>query len=151
MHGEIMIFAVRTTAGQEKNVAEMLASKAERENLEVYSILATENLKGYILVEAENRGVVEELVRGAFKVKGIVPGTTSIDELEHLLTPRKIVEDIEKGDLVELIAGPFKGERARVIRVDKHKEEITIELEQAAVPIPITVNVEHVKIISKNK
>ena len=142
MHGEIMIFAVRTTAGQEKNVAEMLASKAERENLEVYSILATENLKGYILVEAENRGVVEELVRGAFKVKGIVPGTTSIDELEHLLTPRKIVEDIEKGDLVELIAGPFKGERARVIRVDKHKEEITIELEQAAVPIPITVNVE---------
>ncbi|EHP84391.1 transcription elongation factor Spt5 [Methanotorris formicicus] len=146
-----MIFAVRTTAGQEKNVAEMLASKVEREKLDVYSILATENLKGYILVEAENRGVVEELVRGAFKVKGIVPGTTSVDELEHLLTPRKLVEDIEKGDLVELVAGLFKGERARVIRVDKNKEEITIELEQAAVPIPITVHVEHVKIVSKNK
>ena len=45
--------------------------------------------------------------------------------------------------------GPFKGERARVTRVDKHKEEITLELIDAAVPIPITVGVEQVKIVSK--
>jgi transcriptional antiterminator NusG len=146
-----MIFAVRTTTGQERNVAEFLASKAEKERIEIYSILATEDLKGYILVEASNKGAVEDLVRKTFKVKGIVPGETSIDELEHLLAPTKIIESIDKGDVVELVAGPFKGERARVTRVDKHKEEITLELMDAAVPIPITVGIEQVKIVSKNQ
>jgi len=144
-----MIFAVRTTTGQEKNVAESLASRAEKENLEVFSILATEDLKGYILIEAANKGALDDLVRKSFKVKGIVPGETSVSELDHLLTPTKIIEHIDKGDIVELVGGPFKGERARVTRVDKHKEEITLELIDAAVPIPITVGIEQVKIISK--
>ncbi|GBF36489.1 MAG TPA: transcription elongation factor Spt5 [Methanothermococcus okinawensis] len=145
-----MIYAVRTIAGQEKNVAEFLASKAEKEKIDIYSILATEDLKGYVLVEAPNRGAVEDLVRKTFKVRGIVPGETSVEELEHLLSPHKIIENIEKGDIVELIAGPFKGERGRVIRVDKHKEEVTLELIDAAVPIPVTVGVEQVKIVSKS-
>ncbi|AXI25399.1 transcription elongation factor Spt5 [Methanofervidicoccus sp. A16] len=145
-----MIYAVRTIAGQEKNVAEFLASKAEKEKIDIYSILATEDLKGYVLVEAPNRGAVEELVRRTFKVRGIVPGETSVEELEHLLSPHKIIENIEKGDIVELIAGPFKGERGRVIRVDKNKEEVTLELIDAAVPIPVTVGVEQVKIVSKS-
>ncbi|ABR54651.1 NusG antitermination factor [Methanococcus vannielii SB] len=146
-----MIFAVRTTNGQEKNVAEALATKAEKENLEVFSILATEDLKGYILVEAANKGALDELVRKSFKVKGIVPGETTVNELDHLLTPTKIIENIDKGDVVELVGGPFKGERARVTRVDKNKEEITLELIDAAVPIPITVGVEQVKIVAKQK
>ena len=145
-----MIYAVRTIAGQEKNVAEFLASKAEKEKIDIYSILATEDLKGYVLVEAPNRGAVEELVRRTFKVRGIVPGETSVEELEHLLSPHKIIENIEKGDIVELIAGPFKGERGRVIMVDKHKEEVTLELIDGAVPIPVTVGVEQVKIVSKS-
>ena len=145
-----MIYAVRTITGQEKNVAEFLASKAEKEKIDIYSILATEDLKGYVLVEAPNRGAVEDLVRRSFKVKGIVPGEASVEELEHLLSPHKIIENIEKGDIVELIAGPFKGERGRVIRVDKHKEEVTLELIDAAVPIPVTVGVEQVKIVSKS-
>ncbi|HID47735.1 MAG TPA: transcription elongation factor Spt5, partial [Methanococcaceae archaeon] len=119
-----MIYAVRTIAGQEKNVAEFLASKAEKEKIDVYSILATEDLKGYVLVEAPNRGIVEELVRRTYKVKGIVPGEASVEELDHILSPHKIIDNIEKGDIVELIAGPFKGERGRVIRVDKNKEEV---------------------------
>ncbi|MBP2172786.1 transcription elongation factor Spt5 [Methanococcus voltae] len=145
-----MIFAVRTTTGQEQNVAEALASRAEKENLEVFSILATEDLKGYILVEATNKGAIEELVRQNFKVKGIVPGESSVKELEHLLTPTKIIESIDKGDVVELVGGPFKGEKARVTRVDKNKEEITLELMEAAVAIPITVGIEQVKIIAKD-
>jgi len=145
-----MIYAVRTITGQEKNVAEFLASKAEKEKIDIYSILATEDLKGYVLVEAPNRGAVEDLVRRSFKVKGIVPGEASVEELEHLLSPHKIIENIEKGDTVELIAGPFKGERGRVIRVDKNKEEVTLELIDAAVPIPVTVGAEQVKIVSKS-
>ncbi|WP_456373257.1 transcription elongation factor Spt5 [Methanocaldococcus sp.] len=146
-----MIFAVRTMVGQEKNIAELMASRAEKEQLNVYSILATESLKGYVLVEAETKGDVEELIKRMPRVRGIVPGTISIEEIEPLLTPKKIIENIEKGDVVEIIAGPFKGERAKVIRVDKNKEEVTLELENAMVPIPITLSVEGVKIVSKHK
>jgi len=87
-----MIYAVRTIAGQEKNVAEFLASKAEKEKIEIYSILATEDLKGYVLVEAPNRGAVEELVRRTYKVRGIVPGETTVEELEHLLSCVEIAD-----------------------------------------------------------
>ncbi|ACX72785.1 MAG: transcription elongation factor Spt5 [Methanococci archaeon] len=146
-----MIFAVRTMVGQEKNIAGLMASRAEKEQLDVHSILASESLKGYVLVEAETKGDVEELIKGMPRIRGIVPGTISIEEIEPLLTPKKIIENIEKGDVVEIIAGPFKGERAKVIRVDKHKEEVTLELENAAVPIPITLPVEGVKIVSKHK
>ncbi|WP_456416650.1 transcription elongation factor Spt5 [Methanocaldococcus sp.] len=146
-----MIFAVRTMVGQEKNIAELMASRSEKEQLNVYSILATESLKGYVLVEAETKGDVEELIKRMPRVRGIVPGTISIEEIEPLLTPKKIIENIEKGDVVEIIAGPFKGERAKVIRVDKNKEEVTLELENAMVPIPITLSVEGVKIVSKHK
>ena len=146
-----MIFAVRTMVGQEKNIAGLMASRVEKEHLDVYSILASESLKGYVLVEAETKGDVEELIKGMPRVRGVVPGTISIEEIEPLLTPKKIIENIEKGDVVEIIAGPFKGERAKVIRVDKNKEEITLELENAAVPIPITLSVEGVKIVSKHK
>ncbi|CAB3287779.1 Transcription elongation factor Spt5 [Methanocaldococcus lauensis] len=146
-----MIFAVRTMVGQEKNIAELMASRAEKEQLNVYSILATESLKGYVLVEAETKGDVEELIKRMPRVRGIVPGTIAIEEIEPLLTPKKIIENIEKGDVVEIIAGPFKGERAKVIRVDKNKEEVTLELENAMVPIPITLSVEGVKIVSKHK
>ncbi|ENN96346.1 transcription antitermination protein NusG [Methanocaldococcus villosus KIN24-T80] len=146
-----MIFAVRTMVGQEKNIAELMYGRVEKENLDVYSILASEALKGYVLVEAESEGVVKELIKGMPRVKGLVKGTINIEEIEQLLTPKKIIENIEKGDVVEIIAGPFKGERAKVIKVDKNKEEITLELENATVPIPITLPVESVKIISKQK
>ncbi|WP_423793142.1 transcription elongation factor Spt5 [Methanocaldococcus indicus] len=146
-----MIFAIRTISGQEKNIANLLAKKAEKEQLNVYAILATENLKGYLLVEAENEDEVKELIKGMPRVRGMVKGVITIEEVEPLLTPKRIIESLEKGDLVEIIAGPFKGERAKVIRVDKNKEEVTLELENAAVPIPITVPVENVKIIKKKE
>ncbi|WP_456472380.1 transcription elongation factor Spt5 [Methanocaldococcus sp.] len=146
-----MIFAVRTTAGQEKNVAILLSGKAQKEELDISSILASEKLKGYILVEADSEEEVKYLIKGMPRVKGLVKGTVSLDELDPILIPKKIIENIEKGDVVEIVAGPFKGERAKVIRVDKNKEEVTVELENATVPIPITLPVDSIRVISRNK
>ncbi len=146
-----MIYAVKTMSGQEKNLAQILANKAEKEDLNIYSILATETLKGYLIIEAESESDVKELIKGIPRIRKVLPGVISIDELEQILSPRKIIDDLEKGYIVEIIAGPFKGERAKIIRVDKNKEEVTVELENAAVPIPITLPVESVKVISKKK
>ena len=52
---------------------------------------------------------------------------------------------------MELISGPFKGEKARVQQIDQTKEEITVELIEAMVPIPVTVKGDSVRVIEKEK
>jgi transcriptional antiterminator NusG len=56
-----------------------------------------------------------------------------------------------EGDVIELIAGPFKGEKARVQKIDESKEEITVELFEAMVPIPVTVRGDHVRVLEKDR
>jgi len=46
---------------------------------------------------------------------------------------------------VEVIGGAFKGEEAKVNRVDDTNREVTIELLDAAVPIPTTVDIDMVR------
>ena len=48
-----------------------------------------------------------------------------------------------------MISGPFKREQAKVIRIDKTKEEVVVELLEAAVSIPITVKMDSVKVIRR--
>jgi transcriptional antiterminator NusG len=61
------------------------------------------------------------------------------------------VSGIVEGDIVELIAGPFKGEKARVQQIDENKEEITVELFEAMVPIPVTIRGDHVRVLEKER
>jgi transcriptional antiterminator NusG len=161
-----MIYVVKVTANQERVVAEMIGREAvarRKEDMqygkEVYSILYTTGLKGYILVEANSPGTVDDLARGMSKTKGLLlkkkgdissAGTISIEELEKTLVPTPVVLEVNKGDLIELIAGPFKGEKARVAKIDKDKNEVTVELIEAAVPIPVIVRGEDIKILKKD-
>ena len=69
----------------------------------------------------------------------VIKGETTLAEVGHFLIPKPVVAGIDEGTIVELIAGPFKGEKAVVKRVDSAKEEITVELYESIVPIPITV------------
>jgi transcriptional antiterminator NusG len=159
------IYTVKATAGQERVVAELIYREVvnrrediEREGGEVYAIIYTTGLKGYILVEANSPGVVEDLARNVPKTRGLLlkekgnldsAGIIPIRDLESTLMPRPIVENVSRGDLIELIAGPFKGEKARVARIDEDKNEITVELIEAAVPIPVIVSGDDIKIIRK--
>ena len=52
---------------------------------------------------------------------------------------------------MELVNGPFKGEKARVQNIDEGKEEITVELIEAMVPIPVTVKGDSVRVIDKER
>lgn len=160
-----MIYAVRATAGQEKVVAELLYKAAvskidaiRNDGGDVYSILYTTGLKGYVLVEADSPGTVEDLARGVPKTRGLLlkekgniesAGIISLQEMEETLMPTPIVTTVSKSDLVELVQGPFKGERARIVRIDKDKNEITVELIEAAVPIPVVVKGDDIKLLKK--
>jgi transcriptional antiterminator NusG len=145
------IMAVKTSIGYEKVVADSIASRVKPKNIGISAILSPATLRGYVLVEAMNTDALKDLVKGVRKTRGIVQGETTLNEIDHFLTPKPIVSGIIEGDIVELIAGPFKGEKARVHKIDTNKEEITVELFEAMVPIPITVKGDHVRVIEKER
>jgi len=66
-----------------------------------------------------------------------------------MLEQVKVEMNIQKNDIVEIISGPFKREQAKITRIDKQKEEVVVELLEAAVPIPITVKMDAVKVIRR--
>jgi transcriptional antiterminator NusG len=145
------IFAVKTTANQERSVANMIAMVTRKELLDIRSVLVPEELKGYVLVESPMQEIVEQAITNIPHAKAVVRGASSITEVQHFLAPKPTVTGISEGDIVELTAGPFKGEKARVKRIDEAKEEITVELSEAMVPIPVTVRGDIVRVLSKEE
>ena len=146
-----MIFTIRTTVSQESLVADILSNKIRKEDLNIYSISVIPGLKGYIMIEADNEMTVRRGITNTSHVKGrgIVGGEVKIDELGTLLESKPLMKSIKAGQKVELIAGPFKGEKAKVIRVNDTKEEVTVELMEAAVKIPVTISAEHIRVIKE--
>ncbi len=145
------MLAVKTSIGHEKTVADSIASRAKPKPVGVFAILSPATIRGYVFVEAMNTDSLRDLVKGVRRTRGIVKGETSFAEIEHFLTPKPIVSGIVEGDIVELIAGPFKGEKARVQQIDENKEEITVELFEAMVPIPVTIRGDHVRVLEKER
>ncbi len=146
-----MIYTVRTTVGQESMVVDILAAKTQKEGLEIYSMAVMPGLKGYILIEADNENTVQRGIAGISLVKsrGVVSGQVKIEELGAILSNKPLMENIKPDQKVELISGPFKGEKARVIRVNDTKEEVTVELLEATVKIPVTIKAEHIRVIKE--
>ncbi|MAG50447.1 transcription elongation factor Spt5 [archaeon] len=143
------IFALRTTANREDQVMDFLDSNVKKKNLDIYSIVRPHGMRGYIFIEAEKREDAEEAYHGIPYARGILPNTIDYKEIEHMIEQVKIQVNIQKSDIVEIISGPFKREKAKVTRVDKTKSEVVVELLEAAVPIPITVKLDSVKVIRR--
>jgi len=145
-----MIYTIRVTSGQEKIIAEILMKKARAEKLDVYSIVHVDNVKGYLFVEANDENTLVKLIQKVKHIKGFLKSTVSITEIEKLVKAEKLPTlIIEPGDTVEMSSGPFKGERAKVLKIDEAKDEITVELIEVAVPIPVTVKSKMVKLFQK--
>ncbi|WP_099209916.1 transcription elongation factor Spt5 [Thermococcus henrietii] len=145
------IFTVSVTVGQETTTANLIYSKAKTYNIPIQAILAPSKVKGYIFIEASSKSVVNEAISGIRHAKRVLPGEIPFHEIEHFLEEKPAVSGFEPGDIVELIAGPFKGEKAKVVRVDESKDEIVVELIGSIVPIPVTVRGEYVRLISKRQ
>ncbi len=145
------IFAIRTTAGQEKNVANLIANRIEANNLPIKAILVPEVLKGYIFIEAEGPHFVEEAISGIKHIRSRVKGVVPFSEVEKYVVIKPVIEELDVNDIVEIVGGPFKGMRARITRVERAKEEVTIELLEASFTLPITVHADYVKLIEKSR
>jgi transcriptional antiterminator NusG len=145
-----VLFVYRVTAGQEKVVLDMLKKKVRKENLPIYAIAHFEDLRGYLVVEAEDEVAVRSAGLKIPHIKGVLDKTMDPSELDKLVQLEKPAAlSVNKGDIVELISGPFKGEKARVIKIDVNKEEITVELTEVAVPIPVTIRANTIRIYQR--
>ena len=142
------MYAVKTTASQERTVADMIINREEEE---IHAALAPDSLTSYVMVEAEGHAALERVLGEIPHARNLVPGESSITEVEHFLSPKPDVEGIAEGDIVELIAGPFKGEKARVQRIDEGKDEVTVELYEATVPIPVTVRGDQIRVLDSDE
>ncbi len=143
------IFVLRTTANREDQVMDFLVSNVEKKKLEIYALVRPHGLRGYIIVEAKSRQDAEQACQGITYSKGIIPKPLDYSEIEHMLEQAKAEFNIQKEDIVEIISGPFKREKAKVKKIDKTKEEVVVELLEATVPIPITVKLDSVKVIRR--
>jgi len=167
----IKIVAMKTMMNQERKAAELIGSRVNPERLKILSIIQPIKIRGYIFLEVEDidydkkgnligidangnpvgRMFIElkKMIEGVRFIRGIVEKETDFSEIEPFLQPKPVVTGIEVGDIVELISGPFKNEKGRVKHIDTSKEEITVELLESIVPIPVKVRGDTVRVLQK--
>jgi len=145
-----MIFIIKVTTNKEEKALEMVADRVSKKEISVFSISRPHGLRGYILLEAENRDSAEEAVFNLPYVKGIVGKTISYEEIKNMIEPSVEAISIQEGDIVEIISEPFKKEKAKVTRVDKQKEEVVVSLLGAVVPLPVTIKLDNVRVVRRD-
>ncbi|MBS3076181.1 transcription elongation factor Spt5 [Candidatus Pacearchaeota archaeon] len=146
-----MIFIIKVITNKEERAVDMISERAQKKGINIFSVSRPHGLRGYILLEAEDRDSAEEAVFNLPYIKGIIGKTIAYEEVKNMLEPSVAAISIKEGDIVELIAEPFKKEKAKVVRIDKQKEEVVVSLLGAVVPLPVTVKIDNVKVIRRDE
>ncbi|MBS3072951.1 transcription elongation factor Spt5 [Candidatus Pacearchaeota archaeon] len=144
-----MIFVVKVTTNKEERALDVIASTILRKGLNVYAIAKPKGLRGYVILESEDRESAEEACFGLPYVKGIIGKTISYEEVKNMVEHNVETVSIEQDDIVEILTEPFKKEKAKVLRIDKQKKEVVVSLLGAVVQIPVTIKIENVKVIRR--
>ena len=146
-----MIFIIKVTTNKEERAVDMIADRIEKKELNVFSVSRPHGLRGYILLEAEDRDSAEEAVFNLPYVKGIIGKTIGYEEVKNMVEPSASTISIKEGDIVEIISDSFKNEKAKVLRIDKQKEEVVVSLLGAVVPLPVTLKIDNVRVIRREE
>jgi len=144
-----MIFIIKVTTNKEERALDMISERIEKKSLNIFSVSRPHGLRGYILLESEDRDSAEEAVFNLPYVKGIVGKTIEYEEIKNMVEPSATTVSIKEGDIVEIISEPFKKEKAKVLRIDSQKEEVVVGLLGAVVPLPVTVKLDNIKVIRR--
>ena len=146
-----MIFIIKVTTNKEDKAVEMISERAQKKGLNTYAVLRPHGLRGYILIESEDRESAEESVFNLPYVKGIVGKTLEYEEIKNMVEPSVEHIDIKEGDIVEMIGSTLKGEKAKVLRIDKQKEEVVVSLLGSVVPLPLTIKIDNVRVVRRDE
>ena len=145
--GNSHLFAVRTTGGQEKIVMRLLEARIKMEKINIQSVVLLSDLKGYVVVEAQDVSAMFDAIQGIRHVRGQLRGELTYNEIDKYLIKKSTVSELAVEKTVEIIGGPFKGMKATITRVDKEKEEATVILLDATYQLPVTVDANYLKLV----
>ena len=67
--GNSHLFAVRTTGGQEKIVMRLLEARIKMEKINIQSVVLLSDLKGYVVVEAQDVSAMFDAIQGIRHVR----------------------------------------------------------------------------------
>lgn len=142
------IYAIKTTASQEQTVADMIATK-ELEGIQ--SCIAPDEMVSYLLVEAIASEPIERVVDDIPHATKILDSSTGMTEVEQFLEPPSDVKGVNTGDFVEITGGPYQGEKATITDVINGNEQVTVELYEATVPIPVTLGGKQIRVLDSEE
>jgi len=164
MYGDVAsyLYILKTSIGQEQNVAgEIRARLSGTGSLQdiqdkVFGVLSPHYMKGFIFIEATAMHHVQKLIGrvgvGVTPLKNcskVLGGEAPLEDVLPYLEPKAATSGIEEGCIVEISGGAFRGQAARVTRVAETKEEVTVELFEAAVPVALTVRADQVRVTQR--
>jgi transcriptional antiterminator NusG len=144
-------YVVRAALGKEDkfldSVWKMLGKK---ENHGIYAIFRPETVKGYVFAETESLTKLVDSLRGIPNFKGCIQTPIQFDEISKYFDKASEQIHVNQRDIVEIIAGPFKGDRARVVRIVPGKDEVVVEPTSMPVPIPVTLSLDDIRVIGSS-
>ena len=143
-----MLATIRITTGRENVVIESLSARIKNSNLPIKSIIHPEELRGYVFIEGENEDI-ESAIKNVPHIRGLINKPVPLNQVERFLVPEKNEIKFEVGDIIEIVSAQFKGEKGKITRVDDTKNMITVEFLEAAIPIPVTIPVNSVRMEKK--
>ena len=131
MYGDVasFLYILKTSMGQEQNVSKEIRARLSGTGSlkdiqdKIFGVLSPSYLKGFVFIEA-----------------------TALHHVEKLMAA---TAGIEEGNIVEIRGGAFKGATARVIGVSESKEEVTVELFEAAVPVALNIRADQVRVTQR--
>ena len=118
------------------------------EKINIQSVLLLSDLKGYVVVEARDPPSMFNAIEGIRHVRGQLRGELTYNEIDKYLIKKSTVSELAVENTVEIIAGPFKGMKATVTRIDQEKEEATVVLLDASYQLPVTVDANYLKLVT---
>ncbi|MDD5503183.1 MAG: transcription elongation factor Spt5 [Candidatus Thermoplasmatota archaeon] len=145
----VQLFVMKTGIGRELDVVNAIYLRLRKIKAQVFAVFAPNEIRGYIFIEAREKNEIKKATSGVTHARSMLKETVPYEQIASFLVPTSAVIRIREGDIVEIIAGPFKGERARIKSIDERKEEVTVELVEAMIPIPVTLKGEQVRTIEK--
>lgn len=143
----MVLLTARTTVGRERTAIDALDTKIKSKPLGITAILHPGELKGYVFVEGESIESIKDAIQTVPHIRGVIEKEVNIEDLKNFFSEEMKKITLQIGDIVEVVGGPFKREKAKIVRLDEVKREAKIELVDSAVPIPITIKLDLLKII----
>ena len=155
-------YVIKTKIGSEPKVIEDMKARLmdfgslkEIQNT-IHNIYHKEHMRGYIVLEADNLFVVEQLIgrnaniMNTTHIKGVktIIGELDYEDAQQYIQDKSPFEGIGIGCIVEITKGAFKGEQAVVVSMSEKKEEIKVQLKDGLIPMDINLNPKHIRIFS---